>query len=74
MSYLIRDTRTREYFHEGSWTLDPYRAEVFPDATKVVAACVRFQLRDVELVLQFGLEARGPYSIDLPLPENLRVA
>jgi len=49
---LIRSLKSCQYFRNGQWTADPALAEHFSDAGKVVEACVRYHLVDVELVLQ----------------------
>jgi hypothetical protein len=71
LNYLIQNAKTREFFYNGSWTLDSSWAEEFPDSIKALAACLRHGLRDVELVLQFGLEAGHPYHLQLTLPKQL---
>jgi hypothetical protein len=71
LTYLIQHSRTREYFLKGTWTPDSGWAEQFSDLAKAITACLRHDLRDVELVLQFGLEIGRTYSLQLPLPDKL---
>jgi len=64
---LIRSLKSCQYFRNGQWTADPDLAEHFPDAGKVVEACVRFHLVDVELVLQRVGETSGFFDMHLRL-------
>ncbi|HEY5912784.1 MAG TPA: hypothetical protein VJA21_19460 [Verrucomicrobiae bacterium] len=50
---LVRHRRSRAYFENGRWTENPARATNFPNLQEVVAACVKYQLADVELVMRF---------------------
>jgi hypothetical protein len=65
---VIRNTNTGEFFSEGTWTLDAGRAQDFPDTRELLAICGEHQLRDVEVVLQFGYEPPGTYEVCVPLP------
>ena len=56
MTRVIRSTKSHEYLHGGEWTPDPHLADQFPDSGEAIAACLRFHLREVELVLQFDDE------------------
>ena len=71
LTYLIQNAKTREFFQHGSWTLDSKWAEEFPDSIKALYACWRHQLRDVELVLQFGFDFGRPYRLHLTLPKRI---
>ena len=71
MTYLIQKAKTSEFFHNGTWTLNSSWAEEFPDLVRALSACVRHELYDVELVLQFGFEVGRHYTMRLPLPEGL---
>jgi hypothetical protein len=71
LTYLIQNAKTREFFHQGKWTLDAKWAEEFPDCIKALAACLRHELSDVVLVLQFGLVAGRHCHLQLALPEQL---
>jgi hypothetical protein len=64
---LIRSLKSCQYFRNGQWTADPNLAEHFPDAGKVVDACVRYHLVDVELVLQRVGEPSGIFDMHLRL-------
>src|SRR5712671_1452698 len=64
---LIRNLRTCEYFLGGQWTRDPNLADHFPDAGKVVEACIRHHLMDVELVLELNTEPSGIFETHLRL-------
>jgi len=73
---VIRHTKTGEFFSGGTWTLDPALAQDFPDTRELLITCTQHQLRDVEVVLQFGYEAPGIYDVRVPLPamdQGLRV-
>jgi len=65
---VIRSLRTREFFSEGTWTLDPSLAQDFPDTREVLTTCAEYHLRDVELALVLGYEAPGTYDVRVPLP------
>lgn len=62
---------TGEYFQQGRWTLNSDWAEQFSDVAKALVTCLRHDLWDVVLVLQFGLEAGRNYSLQLSLPDRL---
>jgi hypothetical protein len=64
---LIRCLRTGEYFRGGQWTSDPNLADQFADAGKVVDACVRYHLVDVELVLEITAALSGVFETHLRL-------
>ena len=64
---LIRNLRTCEYFRGGQWTADPNQADHFSDAGKVVEACIRHHLMDVELVLELNTEPSGIFETHLRL-------
>ena|SRR5712691_4033316 len=64
---LIRSLKSCQYFRNGQWTSDPDLADHFPDAGKVVEACVRYHLVDVELVLQRTDESSGFFDMHLRL-------
>jgi hypothetical protein len=67
---LIRSVRSSEYFRGGQWTFDPKDADQFPDAGKVVEACIRYHLTDVELVLQLTTQPSGSFEMHLPLRDQ----
>jgi hypothetical protein len=71
ITYLIQHTVTRDYFQNGTWTAYPGCGEEFSSLAKAMSACLRYGLREVELVLQFGIEHGRKYQIQLPLPERL---
>src|SRR5436190_18581866 len=64
---LIRSLKSCQYFRSGQWTADADLAEHFSDAGKVVEACVRYHLVDVELVLQRVGESSGLFDMHLRL-------
>ena len=74
LTYLIQHTRTQEYFQKGTWTLDSGWAEEFSDIANAIRVCLNNNLRDVELVLQFGSESGRNYSLHLTLPQQLLFA
>jgi hypothetical protein len=67
MKRVIRSIRSHEYFHGGMWTRDPHLADHFPDSGKVIDACMRFHLREVELVLQLDDDPVDGCDTHLPL-------
>jgi hypothetical protein len=71
LTYLIQNSKTGQYFHRGDWTLDSGWAEEFSNVANAIRACLRHELRDVQLILQFGLEADRYYCLQLPVPERL---
>ncbi len=74
LKYLIQNPKTREYFHQGRWTLDLRWAEEYSDVAKAITDCLRHNLRDVELVLRFGWEPGRHYSLQLSLPQQFGFA
>src|SRR5436853_7153649 len=64
---LIRSLKSLQYFRGGQWTADPNLADHFSDAGKVVEACVRHHLVDVELVLQRLSEPSGFFDLHVKL-------
>jgi hypothetical protein len=71
LTYLIQRTKTREYFLQGRWTLDSGWAQQFANLAQAIGACLEHELRDVELVLQFGFEVGRLCSLHLTLPQQL---
>jgi hypothetical protein len=63
---VIRNIKTGEYFQAGAWTNDALAAQDFPDTRELLATCARYQLKDIELVVQAGYETAG--SCDIPVP------
>jgi hypothetical protein len=49
---LLRCRRTQRYFNAGTWTQDLNQAERFSGQFEVVRDCIRYDLREVELVLR----------------------
>jgi hypothetical protein len=74
LTYLIQSTKTREYFLNGRWTLDSGWAEEFANLAQAITTCLEHELRDVELILQFGFEVGRLWSLHLTLPKQLMVA
>lgn len=73
LNYLIRNRQTKEYFQRGSWTLDLGWAAEYSNVRQAITECLQHELRDVELVLQFGLEAGRPFSLQLSLPQQFEL-
>jgi hypothetical protein len=71
---VIRNLRSSEYFRGGQWTPNAELADQFPDAGKVVEACIRHHLVEVELVLQFITEPSGVFETHLRLLDQPRAA
>jgi len=71
LNYLIRDPQTCRFLHGGEWMADSRRADRFAEMGEAIAACRRFKLRRVELVLEFGLDAGRTHQLQLALPEDL---
>lgn len=69
---VIRSIKSHQYFHEGKWTPDLSLAEHFADAGKVVEACIRYHLSDVELVLKINAEPSGVFDTHLRLMDHPR--
>jgi hypothetical protein len=65
--YFIRSVRTGKYFHDGQWSSDSHLAQAFPETSQAVGAYLRYRLRNVELVLQFGSEPSEIYDLCMPL-------
>jgi hypothetical protein len=57
MKRLIRSAATGEFFKGGGWTKDPKRADDFPTLRAAVEAESTYDLRRVELFLDFEAEA-----------------
>jgi hypothetical protein len=64
---VLRNTKTLEYFAYGEWTPDVSLAQGFADIRSVNAVCVKYRLKDVELVTQLDLEHSEPEVADMPL-------
>ncbi len=64
---VIRNIKTQEFFQAGTWTADASSAQDFPDTRELLATCARYQLKDVELIVQTDFEPPG-FEICLPLP------
>jgi len=64
---ILQSIETRLYFHDGQWTPDPAQAQHFPDSGKVIEACLRYHLTDVDLVLQLNPETAGVYDTHIRL-------
>jgi hypothetical protein len=67
MRRLLKSLKTSEYFSQGHWTANPAEAQDFADAGKVIDACLRYHLNDVELVLQLNAEPQEPYDTHVRL-------
>jgi hypothetical protein len=70
VSRVIRSVTSHQYFRHGQWTSDPALADHFPDAGKVVEACIRYHLSDVELVLKLETEPSGAFDTHLRLLDH----
>jgi len=64
---LLRNTKTQEYFAHGAWTSNPALAQCFPDVRSMTAACLEFNLTDVELVMQYDLELSEVENVIRPV-------
>jgi len=75
MRRVIRSLRTQEYFSQGHWTREASQAQDFADAGNAIAACLRYRLTEVELVLQLSTEPQEAFDTHLrlfdyePLPD-----
>ena len=71
MKRLVRHRTTRAYLdRNGGWTRDMSRQEHFESIQDILVVQRRFQLRDIEVVLQMGDEPSTEYDIALPLGES----
>ena len=50
---VLRHRQSRRYFRDGQWIQSLEQASEFHSIQEVVEACVRNELRDVDLVLRF---------------------
>jgi len=66
---VIRNIKTREFFQAGAWTPDASAAQDFPDTHELLVTCARYQLKDIELIVQTGYEGPGCGEIKVPLPD-----
>lgn len=69
MRRVIRSKNTRQYLRtDGTWTRCSDKATNFPSAADAVAVKQRYDLRQVEIVLEM-LDAPHPrYDLIVPLP------
>ena len=67
MRRLVRNLVTHEYFAQGRWTALASQAQDFPDAGNAIDTCLRYDLRDVELVLQLNEEPQEGFDTHLRL-------
>jgi hypothetical protein len=67
MRRLVKNLRTHEYLAQGHWTSDPSQAQDFSDAGKAIDTCLRYHLREVELVLQLDAEPQEAFDTHLRL-------
>ena len=68
MRRLIRNIKTREFFRGGIWISDPGAAQDFPDTLEMLTTCDFYQLTDIEVIVQTGLEPPDTCEIRIPLP------
>ena len=52
MTRLLRRADSLEYFRHTGWTTNAEEAETFGDVVEATRTCVRYGLKDVELVLR----------------------
>jgi hypothetical protein len=64
---MLRNKLTGEYYREGGWTKEPANAENFESTLAAISLVVERQIRDVELILQFGADPSRIYDVCLPL-------
>lgn len=70
MKRLVRHRTTRAYLdRNGGWTRDGNELEHFESIQAILAVQRRFQLRDIEVVLQMGEEPSAEYDVALPINE-----
>ncbi len=67
MRRVIRRVTSHEYFRKGQWTIDPSQAEDFCNSAQAIEACLRYHLRDIELVLQLHEAPEEAYDVHLRL-------
>ena len=67
MRRIIRSLKSRQYFRNGRWTPDPSLANHFSDTGEVIQTCMKYHLRNVELILQFSDEGPAGYDLGLRL-------
>ena len=56
MKYLIRNSRSKQYFNYGHWTADVEEAQDFASAETARVVAFQCALTNVELVQQPGVE------------------
>ena len=57
MKHLIRNPRSKQYFNHGQWTAEAKEAQSFQSAETALAVAVQCALKNVELVLQLGVDS-----------------
>ncbi len=62
---LLRNRRTREFFKDDGWTLNPDEARVFTDVVEVAEICARLGLNDVELALRAHSSASDVFCVPM---------
>jgi len=68
--HLLQNKKTLMYFRNGEWTPDRDLAQDFRDAHAVVAAIMKYNLLDVQVVFQMGDKPSAEHDICLPPPER----
>ncbi len=72
MRRVIRNVTSHEYFRKGQWTFDPSQAEDFCNSAQAIETCLRYHLRDIELVLQLNEAPQEAYDVHVRLFEEPR--
>jgi len=52
--HIIRNIKTGGYFRGGTWVSGRDDAEDFKDTQRVIAASIKYQLENIEMILQLG--------------------
>ena len=65
--HVIRDIKTRAYFRAGSWVDDPALAQDFKHTRLVIEACAKYDLPEVEMVIQVCEKPSPKYEIIFPI-------
>jgi hypothetical protein len=50
---VLRHKNSKKYFKDGGWTRNPKEASGFSDVVEAAQICIRYDLSNVELALQF---------------------
>lgn len=68
MLRLLRHKTTRAYWGtDGAWTHDPGSARCFDNIRAILELQRKYNLTEIEMILQMGTEPSSDYDITLPL-------